>query len=279
MKKIIRTSFLMLGTAILLCACQAEEKKETDNVQTDIEADGDEQDSEQIDAESKALTYTMKNWSHDIYKGGEQNEESRLFTANFDYPEFLGGEDEASQELNAFFQQQLKAFIAEIEGYSDLEENYAEYGEATYPWSYECKFSVSVIDNQYISISNTMDGYLGGAHGSYNTYGYVFDKQTGNAVELTEFLNQSNTDSETLNAYLVKESEQMALKKEAVLWDEYDKIIREEVAVDGNWYLTDEDLVIVANQYILSYYAAGNFVFEIPRDELVNLNKKLIETN
>lgn len=275
MKKVKILSPLIFACALFLCGCQQEknvestpigEVAEEQNEVTDVVKEPVEEPVAETEAE---LTYLMEEWSQEFYAGEGDNKEPLLMKGKIGYPVFAGGEEELTKEFNLFIQQELASFQNEVQKTAeDAQAFYADFPDMVHHWSIEWTYYVTDIDDNYLSLSCDYYAYTGGAHGMYGTHGNVFDRKTGEEVSLSAFVEQSGADMETIYTYLINECKRLQNEEDILMWDDYEEIIRNDVAVDNAWYLTKDNLVIVANVYSLAAYAAGDFTFEIPRNEL-----------
>lgn len=167
---------------------------------------------------------------------------------------------------NAACERIQKAIDEDVEGFRRKVET--EYHEEAKEWLSQAKLfgdpaelvpyevgrdaSVTYQDMQFISFAYTGYYYLGGAHGSHEVTGYVYDMTTGNALALSDIL--AGTKEEI--ASVVADALMNALEPEAYfegaradLLDNYTQYV--------SFYLNNEGLVLVAAEYAVAPYAAG----------------------
>lgn len=281
MKKIKILSSILIACTLFLCGCQWE--KNAESTPTQEVAEGENQDinteagkepvEESVNESATELTYVMEEWFEEYYAGEGENKEPLLMEAKMGYPVFAGGEEELTEGFNLFVQQEFESFQdSAIKSAEEAKEVYADFPDMPHPWSTQQTYNVTSVEEDYLSLSCDFYIYSGGAHGMYGTYGKVFDRKTGEEVSLADFVEQSGTEMEAIHTYLINECKRKQNEEGVFMWDDYEEVIRNDVAVDGSWYLTKDNLVIVAGVYTLASYADGEFTFEIPRDELPNLN-------
>ncbi len=182
----------------------------------------------------------------------------------------------AADKINMYFDNSQEAFEQLIDDYAvDAKDYYGiTQGMSNYLWHRD--LAQSRADAGIISFIETEDTYLGGAHGSFCITGYNFDTATGEALKL------ENLSDDPAGFYqMVKKSIIEQCKKYPEQEAFYNPVGSEEFAssIDdvlnsNSWYFTKEGLEIIANQYAIAPYAAGNFTFVIPYDELDGLLDK-----
>ncbi len=279
MEKIKLLSVLIFACVFLLCGCQREKNVESTPIKEVAEEQNEDVEAvkepveDSITESGTELTYVIEEWSQEVYAGEGEDKEPLLMEAKIEYPVFAGGEEKITQDFNLFTQQELESFqnVAQKTA-EEARECYAEFPDMAFPWSLEWIYQVNSIDDDYLSLSCNFYTYSGGAHGMYGTHGTVFARRTGEEISLSAFVEQSGADMEGIYTYLINECKRLQDEEDVLMWEDFEEIIRNDVAVDSAWYLTKDNLVIVASVYTLASYAAGEFTFEIPRNELQNLN-------
>ncbi len=129
---------------------------------------------------------------------------------------------------------------------------------------------VSRLDDNMLSILYSDVSYTGGAHGSYGSFGYTFDLQSGEMLRLeqlssdpaglTEFLVQTMLEIADADPnFPIEDSFLPAGGRE----EAFRNLLRE-----GAWYFDRDGLVIFSTLYELGPYAAGIAEFPIPYEKL-----------
>ena len=129
---------------------------------------------------------------------------------------------------------------------------------------------VTRLDDNMLSILYSDVNYTGGAHGSYGSFGYTFDMQSGEMLSLeklssdpaglTEYLVQTMLDIAAADpGFPVEDSFLPAGGRE----EAFRNLLRE-----GAWYFDRDGLVIFSTLYELGPYAAGIAEFPIPYEKL-----------
>lgn len=154
-----------------------------------------------------------------------------------------------------------------IEGALSMESNGYDYGT----YLYESVF-VKRADDKVFSLLFCEDAYGGGPHGYIYMRGYSFDVETGAQLKLSD-LGDVKEDLKTyLNNYFydnIMDAEYLTLENIPEL-------------VDGEtlcWYLLDEGMQVIFNQYEIGPYAAGMFYVTVPYSALPGINQKYIQGN
>lgn len=146
---------------------------------------------------------------------------------------------------------------------------------------YYTDYRITQNDEDYISLVKADEEYLGGAHGSYTLTGMVWDAKTGEALSLDDLLGNG----EAKKAYLAEYLSEQFLKNEdgtlsdgyGMLWDDYDETIFYQVAFNPNFYIENDELVFIFNQYELAAYAAGTQFAKVPLNLLSELEEELVD--
>ena len=114
--------------------------------------------------------------------------------------------------------------------------------------------------NDFVSVLEEQYTYTGGAHGLTLRRGRNFDTLTWEEVPL-EGLFEEEGWKEALNNYMQKLVEENP-EEYGELWE------RPEIRDEQDYYITDTDLVIFYQPYVLSYYARGFVEFPIRLTEI-----------
>ncbi len=154
---------------------------------------------------------------------------------------------------NQFFVSCLDSFHKQaLQDYSD-----AEYSSL---WAYDVDCRVLEQDENFITLSNFIYTFTGGAHG--NTYQqYIsFDKKTGKELKLSDIV--SNLDE--FNEIAEKEF-RIALElgsenfEDLGFWFENNKF-----SCNDNFYFTENGINFLFNTYEIGPYAVGQVEFSVP---------------
>ena len=164
------------------------------------------------------------------------------------------------------------------DGVSGLEEFLAAVGEEL-TWRqqensmdgfvpYEMRRDVHVMraDSRVISILSDETAYLGGAHGYTGRSARNFDARTGAELQLEDLSDDPQTFLDGCAQHLwscSRGGENTLTALTGGYFDGYEKDLPG-LLRDGNWYFSDEGLVIIANPYEIAPYASGRIEFTLP---------------
>ncbi|MBD5444859.1 MAG: DUF3298 and DUF4163 domain-containing protein [Lachnospiraceae bacterium] len=186
---------------------------------------------------------------------------------------------EAAEKINADLQSRIDAFTASDSIRKESHEYYEisskEEGYDFFEYNESLGFEKVRSDTNVISFIMNSSGYMGGAHGFYNSFGLNYDTKTG---ELIDFAALSDDADKFYN-------DTLAYNRELTQTDEYKERMFPEDFFDGSeleavlygdekWYLSDEGLVFISNPYELGPYASGIIEFVIPYDKLAEMGLK-----
>lgn len=132
---------------------------------------------------------------------------------------------------------------------------------------YDVGYEVTQNDEAYISLLKHAESYTGGAHGSYIYTGIVLDAQTGETLALDDFLQEGEYEKAYLAEYLI---EQLMPEAENY-WENFDEIVAYSIYYQPTFYLQDNELIFVFNQYEIGSYAIGPQFAKIPLEVLKDL--------
>lgn len=192
----------------------------------------------------------------------------------------IKGYDAAAAKINEFFDDDQELFEEQTEDYAwDAKDYYdTTQGQALYSWYVDV--SGKRADAGVISFVRTENVYLGGAHGSYVESGLVFDTKTGEQLALQDLSEQGDAFYQMVKEEVLRQCKEYP-EQEGFFFptdsQEFADAI-EDILAGDNWYFTKSGLVVVANIYSIAPYAAGNFMFEIPYDELEGLKEEYVYT-
>lgn len=283
MKKLLLAVFF-IG---ILCMCAGCGKKETAidtemqeeqpeaiaEAQPDADMAADADDTEAEEAEQEEITAEVS----DIVKEEYGNDQITLMTKRVnDVRVTIPDNEDAAEEINAFFEERNRALEDTIAMYADLVETayYAwqdkaeEAGEDAGEWKpYEFgrEYSVKRLDEQMICIVEDGWVYTGGERTVYTRMSYNFDTWTGSRLSL-----------ETAASHLDEiRMESIAYIGELLLEPEYADILKknyadhlEDILTDNTWYTDEEGLYIICNEDIIAPAKEGIIEFFLPYDEV-----------
>lgn len=186
---------------------------------------------------------------------------------------------EAAEKINADIQSRIDAFTASDSIRKESHEYYEisskEEGYDFFEYNESLEFEKVRSDANVISFIMTSSGYMGGAHGFYNSFGLNYDTKTGELIDfaaLSDDADKFYSDTLAYNRELTQTDEY----KERMFPDDFFDGSELETVLYGDekWYLSDEGLTFISNPYELGPYASGIIEFVIPYDKLAEMGFK-----
>ncbi len=140
-------------------------------------------------------------------------------------------------------------------------------GEYFIPYSCDSNFAyVSYNDGKLINIMQEGYDYYGGAHGMPYWHSLVFDLETGDQKTMADLFDITE---EELDEIAVEAATKHMEEIGEYYWDDYEDTVREYTDLEvGDFYLTDDGVVLFYAPYALASFAAGFQEFTIPYDKL-----------
>lgn len=297
MKKISAT-ILIFVMIFALCACEVVGGVDLPPLPTPtptdaapMESPAEETPEVTAEPESKeGQTHVIVNVKRTELEGYDpQNGTELILNFSYDTPTvYIDGRDEAATKINEFTAMIDEAYYTG-ESYGDnsgtgymnmltmAEDNYnyrvsAEIEGDMQPLSSSRTVTIERADGKVLTLLYSDYSFMGGAHGSYGSRGYVFDTESGEQLSLAALSADYETLAQTIVNYMVEETEsdtELAARLDQMMLEEksyaelYEPLLR-----DGSWYLGKEGLVIFSDLYEISSYAAGPIEFCIPYEKL-----------
>ncbi|MBN1374487.1 DUF3298 domain-containing protein [Candidatus Dojkabacteria bacterium] len=236
------------------------EKSEDNNSQT--EENDDEEDAEEDDDNLVYGTYEIVVDS--TYEDEDEWDDVNFCTMENEIPELtllLDGGEVSSDNIDDINQEFEALFTAEgfCEDVLDSNSDYPS-GDLYFEGYYE----IGLNQYPFVSIVYYSSSYTGGAHGSNIAKAATFNVLTGNRLNLSDlFTDDGSNDWEEVLWTGVK----------TVTLDEWEGYLYEDTFSGQTeppsgqiWYLTDEYIGFIWNEYDIAPYAAGMIYVEIPFD-------------
>lgn len=144
------------------------------------------------------------------------------------------------------------------------EDAYSAYleGYALSAFSYSYKLVVERCDEAVISVCVHESIYSGGAHGIFSQTTYNFDTKTGKLLSVDDLSDDADALTEHIASYIQSDYADSVTNNEPDL-SQVPNLIE-----NGQWYFTNEGMVVFAQLYEIASYAAGMPTFIVPYDEL-----------
>lgn len=138
-------------------------------------------------------------------------------------------------------------------------------------WNNNSDMNIFSNKNDLLTIKYSGDGFTGGAHGYYYEFYKVFDLQTKKTLQLSDVLSDKNPKiwSKILMDHFLKND----LEK-----GQAEMLLVKEIPLIENFYLGDENLYFLYNQYEITAYAAGPVLIKVPFSAIKPLLKNQFKT-
>lgn len=125
------------------------------------------------------------------------------------------------------------------------------------------KFSNLPIHNKRITFNLILEGGFGGV-GWFNSYGYNYDITTGELLTLKSITNDYSKLMTDLNSEVNRQLN--IIKKETEIDDISEEKLKSLITTTGNWYFTEDGLLIIFQKYEIADGATGPITIEINKD-------------
>lgn len=147
-----------------------------------------------------------------------------------------------------------------------------KYGEDS-PWSY---FDSTFIDEsfeQFVQVKRNSYSFTGGAHGNSIVSSNIFSRETGEQINLKDFISDVPKltkigDNYFRQIFEIKATDDL---EQQGFW------FTKGFELNGNFYFEDNKMIFVYNQYEIGPYSLGIISVEIPIREIKSLLKISIE--
>lgn len=165
--------------------------------------------------------------------------------------------------------------------YTDAAEYCDEFRESAYSaylddsmfaaYTYDYRVEVERCDESVISVIVSESVYAGGAHGSYGKVTFNFATKTGELLSANDITDDGNALAEHIASYIQSAYSDTVKNNEPDL-SQVSKLIE-----NGQWYFTNDGLIVFAQPYEIASFAAGMPTFTVPYDALEGfVNKGII---
>ena len=143
-----------------------------------------------------------------------------------------------------------------------------------FQWDEE--FAIMRNKGNYLSIRRDRSQYTGGVHGSLQIMGdnWLFRAGDYYLLSLTDILPGAEDPRALVMEQALEQAKQQEEAQPGLFYENYQETMGDVWQED--WYLTEESLVVVFQEYALGPYTSGPMLFEIPFTELGgNLTEEL----
>ncbi|MBR1692263.1 MAG: DUF3298 domain-containing protein [Lachnospiraceae bacterium] len=291
---------LLLSSCLTLTACgggsantgrgdnhiDASANENTENGDTDSDEkneDGNQEQTSSSDAEASGGDFNAENAGTDFEVSVDFKDQSdekmtdegySIFYSSYSLPVVTMNQyKDSEKKINAFFEneiQQFKENASELvkEAKSEYENLNDEERELFYGYSSHQYYEKSRMDEKVISFMGYSYLYLGGAHDSSLSSAYNFDTKTGEKLKLSDLFEDEQTAMNEIREYILSLCSNPYYSVR--LFEDYEENI-DDVLKDDNWFFDEDGLHFISNTYVLGPYAAGEFDFVIPYENLTQL--------
>lgn len=178
------------------------------------------------------------------------------------------GDSEAVKSMNQILAEDSKSQLLYGENMMNAEDEawFHEESFRTNTITYQIS-EVRYLDDQYVDLSVTGYEYTGGAHGMPYRTDYLFDRQTGKRLELSDVIGIPEEELKTVVSRYFRELSE----KTKFSFDDpgtLETIVAERITMGSPFYITDEGVVFYFTPYDIAPYSEGFPEVIIPFEEL-----------
>ena len=189
----------------------------------------------------------------------------------------ISGNEEAASAINDYvrgdglFDENSLFGLSNEEALRWAESDYKAQGRWGAAYELCIGYNLRRMDDEVISFRVSASSYMGTVHPNHLSKGISFDTQTGKRLTLADIAEDEKTGWEAVLQFLLTET-----KKEeyaGVFYEDYEERLINLLMEDA-WYLDEDGFHIIANEYEISCYAAGDFDFVMPYEQAYFLKEK-----
>lgn len=266
MKQITLAALALL--LVLLSACH----RESPQKQTDPPSKGQSSQQEAPQPEEKGITVT-----EDVSSGEEKAPDGTLLLRHsLSSPQVLYQGEPMMNIGNYYDNNKEKSLLAITEELLPMARQQQQEGHFLGSFQWEEEFAVMRNKGSYLSIRRDRSQYSGGVHGSLQIMGdnWLFREGDCYLLSLADILPGTDDPRALVMKQVLPEAERRQQADPGLFYARFQDTLEDVWQED--WYLTENSLTIVFQEYALGPYAAGPMLFEIPFDQLGNaLTKEL----
>lgn len=177
---------------------------------------------------------------------------------------------EVSNKINKFYKAKLKDFEKDIRDYTQMaKKDYSRRNEelkkSWHGYGLGTKYTTGRVDHCLISVIQNDYEYTGGAHPNASRFAQNFSTLTGKRLTLQDMTTDVEEATKNINDYILQQTKKDEDK--GYFFEGYEKHIKD-ILTEDTWYFSNEGLVIISNEYIISPHSTGILEFTIPYSEL-----------
>lgn len=234
-----------------------------------------------------AFAVTVKNPVTEQKGYDRETGKTLVLTFSYDSPTVtIPGREAVSKKINAFLRGLEDTYVSGVnyerdpaaaEGYEGrlaaAQDQYTacrEEGSPFIPHSASRHTEFLRKDEKVVSALVHTETNSGSTHSYETNAAYVFSAETGELLTFSELAYDNQIFQDFLTDWMVKEAKADPKIQERIIWfgeslypEKFRTLLR-----DGNWYLSDEELVIFSSTAEFGPEAAGTVSFHVPIKEL-----------
>ena len=266
MKKQILAALALL--LFLLSACHREELQK----QTEPSPKETQQSEDLPQPEDNGITVT-----EDVSSGEEKAQDGTLLLRySLSSPQVLYQGEPMMNIGNYYDNNKEKALLSITEELLPMARQRQQAGDFLGNFQWDEEFAVMRNKGSYLSIRRDRSQYTGGAHGSLQIMGdnWLFREGDCYLLSLADILPGAEDPRALVMEQALEQAKQQEEAQPGLFYENYQETMGDVWQED--WYLTEESLVVVFQEYALGPYTSGPMLFEIPFTELGdNLTEEL----
>lgn len=266
MKKQILAALTLL--LLLLSACHREDLQK----QTEPSPKETQQSEDIPQPEDNGITVT-----EDVSSGEEKAQDGTLLLRySLSSPQVLY-QGEPMMNIGSYYDNNKeKSLLSITEELLPMARQRQQDGDFLGNFQWDEEFAIMRNKGNYLSIRRDRSQYTGGVHGSLQIMGdnWLFRAGDYYLLSLTDILPGAEDPRALVMEQALEQAKQQEEAQPGLFYENYQETMGD-VWQEG-WYLTEESLVVVFQEYALGPYTSGPMLFEIPFTELGdNLTEEL----
>ncbi len=186
-----------------------------------------------------------------------------VWEAKLYYPE-LKGESEAISKINQVILNDIQLSLSTMGNEIAPDDINTDLNNML-PYTLDCTYNVTYLDENTISILLDYYEFTGGAHGMPFRQAYTFDLKTGNQLQLKDILNVENVDEFAKNAF----KNNIAQNPESYFNGATETVDSE--YFDYDFYIQPNEIILFTQAYLLEPYANHFQPTIISKSEIQNI--------
>ena len=266
MKKQILAALTLL--LLLLSACHREDLQK----QTEPSPKETQQSEDIPQPEDNGITVT-----EDVSSGEEKAQDGTLLLRySLSSPQVLY-QGEPMMTIGSYYDNNKeKSLLSITEELLPMARQRQQDGDFLGNFQWDEEFAIMRSKGNYLSIRRDRSQYTGGVHGSLQIMGdnWLFRAGDYYLLSLTDILPGAEDPRALVMEQALEQAKQQEEAQPGLFYENYQETMGDVWQED--WYLTEESLVVVFQEYALGPYTSGPMLFEIPFTELGdNLTEEL----